>query len=200
MLIVLACLSGHANAKLWYYNPYPWVPGYGKVYASADEYCAAMKLPQQSFIYDPAQRGCHFFEAWNANDPEEWGFISAGVVDCEDPNSTPKVESWIKPSCPCNAGYKLRSGQCTENSPPEPPTDHKCDAGLFSGNPILPATAEKYRSETDWADSGPAALGLVRFYRSNWGSSGRPGAPTGLGQAWSHNHAIQLLVMRPAAS
>lgn len=71
------------------------------------------------------------------------------------------------------------------NVGPEPPTDRKCDDGLFSGNPILPATAEKYRSEIDWTDSGPAALSLERIYRSNWTSYvARPA--TGLGAAWTH--------------
>jgi hypothetical protein len=57
VLIVLACLSGHADAKLWYYNPYPWVAEYGKLYSSIDEYCAAMAQPGQKFIYSPVVGG-----------------------------------------------------------------------------------------------------------------------------------------------
>jgi hypothetical protein len=63
---------------------------------------------------------------------------------------------------------------------------------LFSGNPILPATGEKYRSEVDWTDSGPAPLSLERTYRSNWASYiARP--DTGLGAVWTHNHGARLM-------
>ncbi|WP_431112463.1 RHS repeat-associated core domain-containing protein [Variovorax paradoxus] len=66
------------------------------------------------------------------------------------------------------------------------------------GNPILPATAEKYRSETDWSDSGPRALSFTRTYRSRWGSD-----PTrtgnSLGQVWSHNFGTKL-VATPASA
>jgi RHS repeat-associated protein len=70
--------------------------------------------------------------------------------------------------------------------------------GANTPNPILPATAEKYRSETDWSDSGPGALSFTRTYRSNWASdSTRTGNP--LGQVWSHNFSIKL-VATPTAS
>ena len=41
--------------------------------------------------------------------------------------------------------------------------------GLSAGNPILPATGEKFQSETDFSDSGAAPLSFGRFYRSIWG-------------------------------
>ncbi|HEX7865433.1 MAG TPA: DUF6531 domain-containing protein, partial [Variovorax sp.] len=64
--------------------------------------------------------------------------------------------------------------------------------GLLNGNPIAGATAEKYRSETDWSDSGPSALSFTRTYRSNWASdSTRIGNP--LGQVWSHNFSAKLV-------
>jgi RHS repeat-associated protein len=65
-------------------------------------------------------------------------------------------------------------------------------AGIFEGQPIAPATAEKYRSEIDWSDSGPGALSFTRTYRSNWASdSSRVSNP--LGQVWSHNFSTKLV-------
>ncbi|MDQ0086531.1 YD repeat-containing protein, partial [Variovorax boronicumulans] len=64
--------------------------------------------------------------------------------------------------------------------------------GVVKGAPIFPATAEKYRSETDWSDFGPGALSFTRTYRSNWASdSTRTGNP--LGQVWSHNFSTKLV-------
>ncbi|WP_354398731.1 RHS repeat-associated core domain-containing protein [Variovorax sp. OAS795] len=69
---------------------------------------------------------------------------------------------------------------------------------MCTPNPILPATAEKFRSEPDFTDSGPAPLSFVRTYRSTWGTdAARPVGP--LGKAWSHNHAMALTVT-PAVS
>ncbi|OUM04315.1 RHS repeat-associated core domain-containing protein [Variovorax sp. JS1663] len=62
---------------------------------------------------------------------------------------------------------------------------------MFSGNPILPATAEKYRSEIDWTDSGPSPLNLQRTYRSNRASHVAQTDP-GLGAVWTHNHGARL--------
>ena len=58
--------------------------------------------------------------------------------------------------------------------------------GLMVGNPILPATAEKYQHEVDYADAGPGGLSFARTYRSNRGldtarasvRSARPGPTT----------------------
>lgn len=70
--------------------------------------------------------------------------------------------------------------------------------GASAGNPILAATREKFRSETDWTDSGPAPLAFVRIYRSAWGSDTvRPSV--GLGRAWTHNHNIRLSATPSAA-
>ena len=75
---------------------------------------------------------------------------------------------------------------------PEPSdNNNSCKAkdGEAVGRPILPATAEKYRSELDWADAaGPSALSFQRIYRSNRGTdTARPVAP--LGKVWTHSHS-----------
>lgn len=78
--------------------------------------------------------------------------------------------------------------------PSEPQTQNSCRAfpsGGLVGNPILLASAEKYRRELDWSDSGPAPLSLVRTYRSSWGTD-TSRLDAGLGQVWNHNHAISF--------
>ncbi|MDM0122588.1 DUF6531 domain-containing protein [Variovorax arabinosiphilus] len=73
-------------------------------------------------------------------------------------------------------------------------------SGATTPNPILPATGEKIRVEPDWTDAGPAALSLVRTYRSLWGPDAS--RPVGvLGKAWTHNHSTSLKVtVRDAAA
>ncbi|WP_411885861.1 LamG-like jellyroll fold domain-containing protein [Polaromonas sp. YR568] len=65
--------------------------------------------------------------------------------------------------------------------------------GAAVGNPIIPATGEKILDQTDHEGFGADALSLVRHYRSKrvTGVAAGP-ASAGLGQAWSHNHAVFL--------
>jgi YD repeat-containing protein len=94
--------------------------------------------------------------------------------------------------CQCNPGFEEDAHQrmCVA----APPTPNMClrHPGTSVGHPILPATAEKFRSEPDFEDHGAAPLDFVRFYRSSWGLDGaRPAGA--LGKAWTHNHSILLL-------
>eukprot|EP00456_Euglypha_rotunda_P004133 TRINITY_DN1069_c0_g1_i2.p1 TRINITY_DN1069_c0_g1~~TRINITY_DN1069_c0_g1_i2.p1 ORF type:complete len:564 (+),score=66.83 TRINITY_DN1069_c0_g1_i2:671-2362(+) len=66
-------------------------------------------------------------------------------------------------------------------------------AGMCTPNPISPVTAEKFRSEVDTIDSGPASLLFSRTYRSTWGADAAR-AVGSLGKAWSHNHVATLVV------
>jgi RHS repeat-associated protein len=64
--------------------------------------------------------------------------------------------------------------------------------GSTTPNPIDLVSAEKYRNENDWSDSGPSPLSFSRTYRSSWGFD--PNHPNvGLGQSWTHNHAFRLV-------
>ncbi|WP_179107072.1 DUF6531 domain-containing protein, partial [Variovorax sp. KK3] len=82
---------------------------------------------------------------------------------------------------------KLETAGSVES--PEPPS---CRAsGISAGNPILPATQEKYESEVDIEDEGPAPLRFVRTYRSSRGNDAARGLGA-LGKAWSHNHEASL--------
>lgn len=75
-------------------------------------------------------------------------------------------------------------------------------AGLQVGHPIQLGTAEKYRYDVDFEDSGSAPLTFGRIYRSgyrsSWGSDAsitvRP-----LGKPWVHTHATVLKLV-PAAN
>jgi len=90
----------------------------------------------------------------------------------------------------CRLGQYVVEGTCTSLVPENPLNSCRID-GVATPNPIFLTSAEKYRSEPDWTDSGPAALSVVRTYRSNWGSdTSRP--DVGLGQVWTHNHATTL--------
>ncbi|WP_440534605.1 RHS repeat-associated core domain-containing protein [Variovorax sp. YR566] len=93
-------------------------------------------------------------------------------------------------SCRCALRYQDDpSGTACVAATPEPPI---CKvAGLGTKNPILPATAEKYRFETDFVDSGPAALSFSRIYRSTWGTDATHSAGS-MGKAWGHNHTTAL--------
>lgn len=66
-----------------------------------------------------------------------------------------------------------------------------CQAGSATPFPIIPSTGEKYRSEDDFIDRGPAPLNFSRVYRSEWGmDTSRPNGV--LGKAWAHGHAWSL--------
>jgi hypothetical protein len=78
------------------------------------------------------------------------------------------------------------AGSLAQPLPPSCPS-----SGAFAGNPILPVTAEKYESELDFEDAGPAPLRFVRTYRSTWGKDPMRGTGT-LGKAWAHNHVASL--------
>jgi YD repeat-containing protein len=74
------------------------------------------------------------------------------------------------------------------NSCQRPPDD-----GVKTPNPIIPATGEKVLDHQDYAGQGPAGLSLTRNYRSGRLVGAMTGpAKAGLGQTWSHNHAIWL--------
>jgi hypothetical protein len=68
---------------------------------------------------------------------------------------------------------------------------HSTAVGLSAGNPILPATGEKFQSETDFTDSGAAPLSFGRFYRSIWGGDASRVAGV-LGPGWVHSHSASL--------
>lgn len=111
--------------------------------------------------------------------------------------------STVSNSCPANSTFISSLGQCNCDVRYQEDGTHTsclsavsqpamCMAGVLEGSPISPSTAEKYRSETDWSDSGPGALSFTRTYRSNWaGDSTRAAGP--LGQVWSHNLSTKLV-------
>ena len=96
----------------------------------------------------------------------------------------------------CPQGYSPNDMGCFLSAPPESPM--MCMAGAKSPNPILPATAEKYRFETDIDTGGPDPIVFSRIYRSGWRfDSLRDAGP--LGKTWSHNHSAAIFAF-PKAS
>ncbi len=75
----------------------------------------------------------------------------------------------------------------------------------LTGNPINPATGNKYQRETDFYPIGPAGLLFERFYNTNSDVTGT----AGIGARWSHsysasirsvfddNHNQNLIITRP---
>jgi len=102
--------------------------------------------------------------------------------------------------CPAGTTETL-PGQCggpgTDPATAEPAGDANSGgipvAGQCTRNPIIPASGIKTRDETDWRDSGPAALSFARIYRSIWAAGTEPGAA--LGTHWTHIHALRLALI-----
>ena len=88
--------------------------------------------------------------------------------------------------CNCNVGFLQQENSCVrlELKFLEPNSCKRQD-GLLEGQPVVPATGEKYRSETDWSDAGPSPLTFTRTYRSGWAADARH-LPSGMGVVWSH--------------
>ena len=75
------------------------------------------------------------------------------------------------------------------------PVPNMCEAakpaGGLTNNPILPATGEKIKLQTDFTDSAPHSLDFTRTYRTAWGDA----APaSGMGTNWNHRFGMQLTV------
>ena len=81
-----------------------------------------------------------------------------------------------------------------------PDPSDSCSDGIFTANPIIPSSGEKYRYETDWSDSGPDPLAFARIYRSNGWASNNSHAVTGMGATWNHSHAMRLTVASGVAT
>ncbi|WP_185738431.1 RHS repeat-associated core domain-containing protein [Variovorax beijingensis] len=105
-------------------------------------------------------------------------------------NSTPNAPNgaW----CNCNAGFVQQANSCVRMDLASPaPNSCQAPDGLYKGQPIAPATGEKFSVQTDWTDAGASPLSFSRTYRSGWtADSARPQA--GLGLVWSHNHYARL--------
>jgi RHS repeat-associated protein len=63
-------------------------------------------------------------------------------------------------------------------------------SGFLTTNPILPATGEKIKLQSDFTDQSPHSLDFTRTYRTAWGDV----APaSGMGTHWNHRFGIQLV-------
>ncbi len=87
---------------------------------------------------------------------------------------------------------------CSTAAPPvELESNQPIQPGMCTRRPIIPATGEKLYTETDYVSDGYQPLSLVRYFRSYWSTAGSPrpvNSDPFLGQAWSHNHIVSLLL------
>jgi RHS repeat-associated protein len=82
-------------------------------------------------------------------------------------------------TCLCNSSHVAEGNACV----PEPISQvNSCQADLVTSQPIVPATGEKIKSQTDYTDNAPHPLHLVRQYRST--NAALPGT---LGP-WRYSH------------
>jgi len=201
-LLCCASFTSHAEIPADVVHKYALInDAYIGPYSSAAEACAAageaanVKWPDGTFTngrVDPDPAAAYACIADLVN--KQTGYVGISVIgswrtfnECPA-NTTPYA--WGSTRCLCNKRFQEDpSGKvCVPIPVPEP--RNQCTAGTQTPNPILPASAEKFRSETDFADSGPSALSFTRTYRSGWTKVGVSKA--GLGEAWSHNHDIRL--------
>ena len=91
----------------------------------------------------------------------------------------------------CNSHELVVNGMCEQPAKPE---IESCQVGLYAGNPILPATGEKIKDESDYVDVNAHSLSLVRHYRGNRSAAGA------LSQTWSHDYANRLQVLTSDAN
>lgn len=207
VLIVFACFSGQANAdippsKVTTWNQW-WTSPEGACQWIADDSRYNSPNPVY-FRFDSATlvsmfraqcNGVSVRRSDDGNDvvagPAAGIYVAASGFECPF-NST--HANW---SCKCIGGAKENASKTAcVNAPPELPlVGNSCKASTPAGAstpfPILPASGEKFRSEVDFADHGPAALSLARIYRSSRTLSAPP-ASAGLGSSWSHNHSMTL--------
>lgn len=99
-------------------------------------------------------------------------YNGTGAVDvysqCDDSRFTSQTCPQIKPPCL----------ECCSKP-----------VGYTVGNPILPATGEKIKLQTDFTDTAPHSLDFSRTYRTAWGDV----APaSGMGSNWNHRFGMQL--------
>jgi YD repeat-containing protein len=76
--------------------------------------------------------------------------------------------------------------RCPGTDCPCPEVDCPCPT---EGNPIAPATGNKFQKEPDYSGTGPHALKFVRYYNS----SGDNGGSGGFGAGWTHTYNRYLL-------
>jgi YD repeat-containing protein len=70
-------------------------------------------------------------------------------------------------------------------------------AGGMSSRPILPATGEKIKLQTDFTDAAPHPLDFTRTYRTAWGDVT---PASGMGANWNHRFGMQLTNVGGAAA
>jgi RHS repeat-associated protein len=215
---LLGCLSLNALASitatteymytevLWGIPPTAWGTDRAALCASmGPQWNAKMNPGWTGYTqYDESSGSCDFYSVENATgvrrSGESLGFAYRYV--CPAGSTVSSVGN--PPQCHCNTseGFQETSSSCVASVPEPSVADllsgsqsgGQCQrpvAGASTPYPIFPATGEKYRSESDFVDSGPAPLSFVRTYRSNWSKDASRSAAV-MGQVWAHNHNYTL--------
>jgi RHS repeat-associated protein len=94
---------------------------------------------------------------------------------------------WLQLGRRCKLDWALTLQGCTK---PPPPPFCPAQSGASTGKPILPATGEKIKLQSDFTDSAPHSLDFTRTYRTAWGDVT---PASGMGSHWNHRFGIQLV-------
>ena len=132
-------------------------------------FCESERRPGWIDVLGAPFKGSQCPSGYQMRDNIDGEMASIGPVSY-GPNQYCALKSW--PDCPansqlaggtcqCNEGYRedAASASCIAPPAPEPAISGnacRAPAGTATPHPILPATAEKYRSELDWSDAGAA--------------------------------------------
>jgi len=130
---------------------------------------------------------CYLGNSWDGcNGVYQFPWTSSGL-------GCPTNSALIGGQCVCSRGYSedASSASCKPLAPAKNMCSNVEVAGEKSGNPIVPATADKVADEVDLDDGAAHALVFRRTYRSTWARDlDRP--PLSLTYGWSHNLEWQL--------
>ena len=216
-LVVLAMLSmSNAQADFPQRMFVSWANNYSgsyetKWFATPIEACTAMveyikttTTPDQHILSNP-----HIYDDGGINSCSAIPALGLPAVlcGCEFTDLmvflNPPQERILKPNyirqdflCPedVNQGSNFGRDPFVACSPKVTPPN-MCEAakpvGGFVANPILPATGEKIKLQSDFTDAAPHGLDFSRTYRTAWGDV----APaSGMGSNWNHRFGMQLTV------
>jgi RHS repeat-associated protein len=142
------------------------------------------------FDGSPEQMVADLYYIPNTNPP----LIGVGVVTLYRSCVVGQLSN-VTYSLPLNAGYTAFEDWCERNIAPPPCLNQCCSAtpepvGKLTKNPILPATGEKIKLQSDFTDSAPHSLDFTRTYRTAWGDVT---PASGMGTNWNHRFGMQLV-------
>lgn len=207
LLVIYLALGYFSNSLAFTIAPVPNVTNYGQGNWYSDGYGRVYGSAQQG-----AQEVCHFyygssFSRWLGVSGLNATFACIDTyghevvtnfftlqASCNLPSDFQQYDfapstTFFNPQCQrttytCPGGFTLTGGMCVSNGDPAEPSNQG-ESCPKEGNPINPATGNKFQLDIDYSSGGPQPLIFRGFY------NGRPPLQIGeesypLGAAWRH--------------